>query len=117
MTDHPEHNPAGSRPFALRGEGAAGDFNEDVVDAMRAVARAGENVAAIVARAYAVEPDLRASKIWLMRYFRLSFGLAIRDVMDLEGAHCVDGGSISDDQLDDILLAKIREALPHIPMD
>ncbi|QWF16311.1 hypothetical protein [Lysobacter capsici] len=117
MTDPSDHNPAGPRSFALRGEGADKDFNEDVVDAMRAAARAGENVAAIVARAYAVEPDLRGSKIWLMRYFRLSFGLAIHTVMRLEGAHCVDGGPISDDQLDEILLAKIREALPHIPPD
>jgi len=29
----------------------------------------------------------------------------------------VDGGSISDDQLDEILLLKIREMLPHIPVD
>lgn len=117
MTDPSERNPADSRSFALRGEGPARDFSEDVVDAMRAAARAGENVAAIVARAYAVEPDLRDSKIWLMRYFRLSFGLAIHTVMRLEGARCVDGGPISDDQLGEILLAKIREAMEHIPVD
>ncbi|UOF14182.1 hypothetical protein IEQ11_21020 [Lysobacter capsici] len=112
MTDPSERNPADSRSFALRGEGPARDFSEDVVDAMRAAARAGENVAAIVARAYAVEPDLRDSKIWLMRYFRLSFGLAIHTVM-----RRVDGGPISDDQLGEILLAKIREAMEHIPVD
>lgn len=117
MTDDSEQKPADSRRFAVRGEGASKDFNEDVVDAMRAAARDGAGVAAIVATAYTVEPDLRGSKIWLMRYFILSFGLVVRDVMRLEGAHCVDGGPISDDQLDDILLAKIREAMEHIPLD
>jgi hypothetical protein len=86
-------------------------YNSAIIEQMRAVARSGGDVPAIVSVIMKHPEEPRKTIFLVIVYFMEAFHLSLPEVHPLAGAACLGNAAYTDAEINSLLLPLIRERL------